>query len=182
MPLSNSRVLNYGTAVTSVFLIRRHAGMRWLPWKLRFASKGRPCMLSSRRVTGCSARHRSKCRNCGQHARCVSAWTVQDMRCFTAEHAWKLDSRQSSVQAAKRQLQAAQQQVSAGLEREMALHAMHTDAHHSLESRDAVIDTHAAELARLQLLVLQADVSLSGVGQELQSCWAALDEMLQSWR
>ncbi len=80
------------------------------------------------------------------------------------------------------QLQAAQHQISAGLQREMAVHAMHADAHHSLENKDALIHTHAAGLRSLQMSVLQADMSLTGVAQELQSCLTSFTEMLQGWR
>ena len=82
----------------------------------------------------------------------------------------------------RQQLQAAQQDIAAGLAREALLQERHDDAEYTAQSKDAVIDTHAAKLHHTMHLQLRAKAGVMAVSQDALSIMSLLSEALQGCR
>jgi hypothetical protein len=59
---------------------------------------------------------------------------------------------------------------------------VHDRAHQTAESKDAVIERHAAELRRWAFLAVQANAGVTAAGQELRLCMMSLMETMEGWR
>lgn len=86
------------------------------------------------------------------------------------------------AQVGMQQLQVAQQEIAAGLAREASLQARHDDAAYSAQIKDAVIDTHAADLHHAVHLHLRAKAAVMAVSQDATAMMTLLSEALQGCR